>query len=182
MSNFFIKIIQNIILRRVKNHRVRNYVSITNAKKVGFIFNVNEKGIEEAIPVLEKNLQTHGVDFQGVAIDLSETQEGVPKFQSDPYIINLYKSDTNWIGIPSHELLTKFINSDFDIFLDLTIEKVFPLDYILEHTNSKVIVGFCEKKASKYDILIKASNDSTQPGLSEYVINTIEYLTTIKSN
>lgn len=175
------RLIRKIILRRVVNTREKGYISITDAKAIGFIFNANEKGIKEAVTLLEKQLQSRKINFQGVAMDLSDTQEGDPKFQSDPYVINLYKTDTDWVGIPSHDLLTKFLDRHFDIFIDLTLESIFSLDYILEKANSTVIVGYNPDKESKYDILIRSGN-SILPKLSEYVLNTIEYLTTIKSN
>lgn len=181
MSNFILRLFQNISLRRVVNTRKKDYISIKDAKRVGFVFNVNEEGVEQAIPILEKQLQSHKVNFQGIAFDLSEEQAGIPKFQSDPYVINLYKSDLNWIGIPNHDLFSKYIDAHFDIFIDLSLKPIFPIDYLVNVVNSTVIVGFRPKMISKYDILIQSKEDSS-PKLSDFVMNTLNYLTTIKSN
>ena len=50
------------------------------------------------------------------------------------------KSDLNWYGRPTNEV-QQFIESDFDILIDLELEPVLALKYILKSSNAKMKVG-----------------------------------------
>lgn len=182
MGNIFVRLIQKRILNKISDKRNKCYISINDAKKVGFVFNANDAGISDALLLLENYLNQKKIYFKGISIDISEEKLASPRFQSDPHLTIIYQSDMNWLSIPSHPLFDKFINEDFDLFFDLTLKGLFPVNYIIKSIKSYLIIGFDSNRKHYYDLLItKGDQISVYPPLSEYIKNAIEYLTSIKS-
>ncbi len=181
MGNLIVKLIQKRILKKICNDRKKSYISFTNARKVGFIFDADTENISESLLILENFLSKLKIPFNGISVDTNEENNCSPLIQSDPHITIIHKTDMNWLSVPSHPLLSKFIDEKYDIFIDLTLKNVFSIEYIVRQVNTSLLVGFNPKYKNLYDILIKKIDGTSPTPLSYYVNNTINYLTTIKS-
>ena len=68
----------------------------------------------------------------------------------------------NWFQKPEGTEVINFIDQEFDILIDLTIEYSYPLNYICTLSRSRFKVGMKEEGETKdYDMLIDISKKKT---------------------
>lgn len=87
------------------------------------------------------------------------------------------KKDLNWFMKPDSASIHKFANQKFDILVDLSIEEVFPVEFVLATSKAKFKVGKGGgKNRHFYDLMI---NIEEGQGLNFLVKNINHYLNMI---
>ena len=90
------------------------------------------------------------------------------------------KSDLNWFSKPSTEVVN-FTGIEFDILIDLELEPVFPLKFVLKSSKAKMKVGPEQVDyPNDYDITIGRSKDSEKDKMKvwqEQTERTFEFIT-----
>lgn len=180
MANIFQKLIQKRTLKRIPVSSIRKYVSLDTAKTIGFVFNENEPGIEQSLLYIRDVLGKKKIKYSCVGVDMSEEVKGNPIYLSNPFILNVYRKDLNWYELPCKELVQGFLDTDFDILVNLTSSdshKIFPVDYLVKSAKASMRVGFIVDDKATYDIIIM--DDSSSP--LHLVQGLFKYLCDIKS-
>ncbi|MFA6924182.1 MAG: hypothetical protein WC223_07985 [Bacteroidales bacterium] len=86
-------------------------------------------------------------------------------------------SDVNWYLKPTKLSVIDFIDTDFDVFIDLSTKQHFPLDYIAAASKAKFKIGrFVEGTKTPYDMMIHTDKIKS---LEEYIETIKLYFTTI---
>ncbi len=180
MKKFLSGFAQKKALRKSRNiSRERQYRSLVDAKSVAFIFNVHDLGILDGVSFLKEELKKNSIPYKAIAVDIAKEALSIPAYQSDPNIINLHIEDTNWYGLPNKSLVLEFENNKFDILFDLSFNRVFTIDYLLNTSNALLKISTSPLMKESCDLIIEESTRTLQP--KEYIIKVIDYLTTIKS-
>ena len=68
------------------------------------------------------------------------------------------KKDLDWSGLPKSTPVNQFIETEFDLLLNLAMEQNLVLDYITAFSRAKFKVGWTEKKDNYFDLIINISN------------------------
>jgi hypothetical protein len=90
------------------------------------------------------------------------------------------RKNLNWHFKPSHPMVTKFINANFDILIFLNIEHSLPLKYIAVATHAKFKIGkYDAKNAAFCDFMIKTDEQVTLSGFIDLVNNYLKKLSNV---
>ncbi len=180
MKKFLSGFAQRKALRKSRNiNRERQYTSIKDAKSVAFIFNVHDIGILDGVTHLREELKKLSIPYKAIAVDITEETMSVQAYQSDPNIINLHVIDTNWYGLPEKSLIAEFESNKFDILFDLSFNRLFTIDYLLNTSSALLKITSNPLLKDTCDLIIEDTPRKLQP--KEYVSRVIDYLTSIKS-
>lgn len=157
-----------------KINRQRQIVNLSEAKSVGLLYNVLDEETYNIVDAFAKKLKqenryVHVLGF----VDLKYTPPFIiPTLATDFFI----KKDINWYGKPNNQFVKSFIEQDFDIFINLSMQDNYTLQYICGLSKAKFKVGTSYKDNSEYyDFLFELLPNTK---LSEY-IQQIEYYLSI---
>ena len=179
MRNWFLtRILQWKALKKIDNPHKGRYVSLSSARRVGFIVDACIPGTAEAVHVLKKELTGRGIAYTGICIDSGKEPLYDKEIAADSCISIIRRKNTNWYGVPKPDMLTPFIGQPLDILLDLTSGKrLFQADYIIKRSTAALIIGVDTSPTSQYDMIVSCKDEDTTE--TELVKNIIKYLTTI---
>lgn len=163
--------LKNYIKKQVREVKV---CSLSNAKTVGILFAINNQDSLNDIREMLKKMQKKGIQTYALGYipvkkpdDFYLSQKGF-NFFSD--------SDLNFFLIPTSEAANEFINTEFDVLIDIYSEQYFPTNYIINMSKAGLKVGcFCESKP--FDIMINVENKTN---INYYFEQVIHYLEKIK--
>ncbi|MFA7116483.1 MAG: hypothetical protein WC140_04540 [Bacteroidales bacterium] len=180
MKNLFRKILRKKKLNKLDENNKPVYKDLFESKTCGFIFNVNEPEIVDSIITLEKILKEHNIKYKGVSINFGTQEPADDKFLSDANILNMNDIDINWYGFPSEDLTKEFINTEFDLLIDFTLDfPSFPIEYLLRASKAKFKIGFYPESEQYYNFYMFPTKE-IHP--KDIVISICNYLTTIRSS
>ena len=122
--------------------RIPKGCNLRNAQSVGLLYLERDhefyRTIKDISTHLRNELGVKNVSMLSFVNDDAKNTPGwlVRKLESGYFC----KSDLNWYGKPVNEV-KQFIESEFDILIDLELEPVLALKYILRSSNAKMKVG-----------------------------------------
>ncbi len=165
--------------KEIKKLRIKQEVEkiqYENAEKVGLLFEVKVDSdiikIEHFIKTLEKDHKK----VKALGIISAKLLETIKK--PLPSVEFFTFKDVNWKLAPEHENVKKFIFSELDILINLSMDKCFPMAFIAAHTPAKFRIGQFEPASSfVYDFMI--DNGETNE-LSRFISNVTHYLHMLK--
>ena len=128
--------------RLAQPERERKGCSLKNANSVGLVYLERDHAHFREIKGLAKALkEEYGVKRVGlmsyVPTDEKETPNWLVKKLDSGY---LCKSDLNWHGWPTKEF-EAFVDTPFDILIDLELEPVLPLKFVMRASMASMKVG-----------------------------------------
>ncbi len=169
----------NFILNRniSRLERDKKLVSFSDARNVGIVYLVSNQGIFNKVKLLIRKLNS---PYRQVMALGFVDRDSIPDYcvaANSGYYFD--KKDLNWYGAPKNDYIKEFIDKEFDIIIDLTLEEVYALQYIVALSKSKLKVGRFSKSMEKYyDLMIKNNNDILS---DEYIDQILYYLDILKS-
>ncbi len=157
---------RSIIVRKTRNRkREKNIYGFEEAKLIGVLFktqNINEFNlIKDFLLYLRK------FDCQVVALCYIDSKK-IPDYYLLKKGFNFFtKNDLSFFYIPKSQLIEDFINQKFDILLDLSIDELIPIEYIVDLSRAKFKIGKLKKNNHLYDLMIDVSKNNTIESLIE---------------
>ena len=86
------------------------------------------------------------------------------------------EGDTNWFGKPKKKEVNEFINTDFGLLIDLSPQRIYSLQYIIESSKASFKVGRITYDDAPYDFVLIGDENND----SKYVDDLFKYLSKIK--
>jgi len=152
-----IKHIKKHLLRRCiekqELSREKKLISLEKAQTVGIICQITDEDSYKEIFTLFTKLQSHTrtVWLMGYIDEMNVPYYCLPQLSADYFS----RKNLNWFGKPDFIQLHDFLNKNFDILLDFSLNDLPPLRYILSTTKAKLLVGANEYAQDLYDVFIK---------------------------
>ncbi len=171
--------IGNFVLERniSRLERDKKLVSLSDARNVGIVYLVSNQGIFNKVKLLIRKLNS---PYRQVVALGFVNRDSIPDYcvaANSGYYFD--KKDLNWYGAPKNDYVKEFLNKEFDVIIDLTLEDVYVLQYIIALSKSKLKVGRFSKSMQKhYDLMIKNDNDVLS---DEYIDQILYYLNILKN-
>lgn len=170
-------------LAREKNSlRNRQSCNLRNAQHVGLIYLERDFEFRQAIVNLSKHLKEE-LDVKSVSVlsyvdtEAKDTPRWLVKKLSSGYFC---KSDLNWYSKPTTEVVN-FTDIEFDILIDLELDPILPLKFVLKSSKAKMKVGPKQVDCTNdYDITIGRSKDLETDEMKvwqEQTERTLEFIT-----
>ena len=122
--------------------RIKRGCSLSNAQSVGLLYLERDHQFYQTIKDLAKHLKHElGVKNVSMLSFVNEDAKKIPGWLVKKLDSGFFcKSHLNCYGKPTNEV-QQFIENDFDILIDLELEPVLALKYILKSSNAKMKVG-----------------------------------------
>lgn len=142
----------NRYIKKNKRQRYKELTSLQNAKTAAMICQIeNEEDYKKCYALLSK-LHHRGRKawLLGYIDDKLVPYYCLEQLSAD-YFCNKH---LNWFGKPEHAQLNDFLKQDFDILIDFTQNELSPIQYCLQMSKSKFIVGSSDYNKDYYDLLI----------------------------
>jgi hypothetical protein len=161
--------------------REKKLVNIFSAGSVGILFELTDQSVYYSIQKYFQKLQEKKIKVKalGFASNKLVTNHFLPVLSFDFFD----NKQINWLFIPKAPCVQDFVDSDFDICINIASENVFPLKYIAGVSKARLKVGAYGKEmpgkkyndlASIYDIMLLAEENHDQIA---FLDNIHEYLT-----
>ena len=161
--------------------RNRKLVNINSAGSVGILFELTEDAVYYSIQKYLQKLQEKKIKVKalGYASNKLVTNHFLPVLSFDFF----NPKQINWFLIPKAPCVQDFVDTDFDICINISSENVFPLKYIAGMSKARLKVGAYGKEmpgkkynelSHIYDIMLLADENHDQIAFLE---NIHEYLT-----
>ena len=161
--------------------RVDRHCQMTNlkdAKRIGILYTLDDVPDYDRISEFVSKLQGQHKEVKALRFVKNKNlvQRFLPKLSYDFFS----KRDLTWFYKPIHTQVKDFIEKEFDLLIDLSLQDHFPLKYISGLSKALCRVGkFSEKNTDYYDLMIDLKPTMTS---EEYFGQVLHYLTVIKTN
>jgi hypothetical protein len=158
-------LIGNYFLRKEiqRRHRNKRIINIAEAKNIGILYELSNEENYVIISNFVKYLQ----DKQKIVKALGYVPLKIvphycfPKLSFDFFT----QKDLNWYYKPVNQRVNDFINCEFDILIDLSTEKKFPLEYVATLSSAKFKAGRKDHTKADdeqlYDLMIDIEQHKT---------------------
>ena len=158
------------------NQRNRKLINYSDVRSVGIIFGLMDIESyyivhEEALRLQEQQIKVKAL---GYVRNDNLTRSLMPLLAFDFF----YDNSLNWYRKPKALSIDEFVETEFDILIDLNLNGQLPLKFISASSIARIKVGKYEKaNENMYDIMIMYEEDS---GLKEFINNITHYLIQLK--
>lgn len=143
-------------------NRDKKIFNLDEAKSAGVLWTIDQK---DSFDQLEKELINSGIKISGLCYFQSRKaliQDGINGFTR--------KQTRCWTEIPKSELVEDFIHQKFDILIDLTGQKSFPLVYATALSEATFKIGFAGKSVNYFDWNIEFGDQPETSQLAEQIL------------
>ena len=152
--------------------------NLNKAKYIGILYIVEDEKQYQKICDFIKSLQDERKEVKAIGFVNNKVIPHFcyPKIAYDYFTLK----DLNWFMKPSNTFVNDFINKEFDMLIDLSIDKCFSLQYIAGISKAKFKVGrYGINPLNFYDLMIQVENNIK---LEDYIKHIRHYLTILNSN
>ena len=152
--------------------------NLKDAKRIGILYTLDDVPDYERVSEFVSLLQGDHKEVKalGFVKNRNLVQRFLPKLSYDFFS----KRDLTWFYKPIHKQVKDFIEKEFDLLIDLSLQDNFPLKYISGLSNALCRVGkFSDKNTEYYDLMIDLKPSMTS---EEYLGQVQHYLTVIKTH
>ena len=166
-----------IVLKReaARSKRERRVINLEKASNIGILYFLPDEPTYRKISAYVKKLQDSGKSVKALGYVESKRLTGqfLPKLSYD----FLYPSGLAWNYKPVSTAARDFMESSFDILIDLSTDDYLPLLYITGTSKAKFKAGMQSDRRSGYlDLMISLGK---KDGLDELIKQIDHYLTII---
>lgn len=162
-------------------NRNKKLVNINSAGSIGILFELTEESVYYSIQKYFQKFQEKKIKMKalGYASNKLVTNHFLPVLSFDFF----NNKQINWLYIPKAQCIQDFMDTDFDVCINIASEKVFPLKYIAGMSKARLKVGaYSHEMPGKqykelaliYDIMLLAEENHDQ---IIFLHNIHEYLT-----
>jgi hypothetical protein len=150
----------NRFLREIKKlDRKREVISFDEASRIGILYDATDERDSETIKNYVKNIRTN---FKKDIFAIGYVDRNMVTKNQFPQVgIDFFtRKDLNFSLRPVSAVVNNFINEEFDILINLTTQKYYPLIYISALSKARFRVSrFSSNYSGYFDMMIKLSGD-----------------------
>jgi hypothetical protein len=151
------RVLNQRVLAADRQKKVHNFDTV---KHVGLLWSFEQKEVFEQF---RSFLRKKGIAVESLCYLLKLEQE-----QPDPVFFT--KKDTTWLGFPKKEEVIRFSEKKFDMLIDLTIKKQFPLTVVCALSPAEFKVGYAGGEYNYYDVSIDVHEKPEPDYLMEQIV------------
>lgn len=159
----------------LESNRKRAVFNLKTANRITILFNATEP---ENIQKVNEFVKTISIGKKIVsAMGFVNEQNISFEHMSTLHFDYFSNKDLNWYGKPQGMVIDNFIKEDYDILIDLTLTKSYPLTYMAVASPAKFKVGRCRADISVFDLSIDITKDQSLDALIKEIthyLNRIE--------
>ena len=160
VSNIKLKFAYWILDKAHKSQkREASFQNYLTAKNIGVIFNASQ---QETYETAKKYIQIlsnkEGVNVK--ALGFVDSKEVLDFYQKNNNFNYFSRKNLNWYGKPNNPNTQTFLETKFDMLIDLSLVEDYPIQYILALSESRFKVGCVKTNQDFYDFMIDLGKKS----------------------
>jgi hypothetical protein len=164
MFSYIKKFLKNKCLKDATIHAKKRREVAYNfgtAKTMGVIYPFNI-GMEEVLNAFNDVTQQHDIKLVFmIYFPQDKLPEGIG--ESSPSRIFFSDNECNWFGKPKNAAINSFINTQFNILVDLSVQLWFPLQYIAIASHAEFKIGRMNDETNNpYNFVLLGSENERQ--------------------
>jgi hypothetical protein len=172
--------IGNLILsKRIANIRRKVFYSnIGQIKKIGVVWDASKT--QDFISLSKFYQRMHERNIDVIVLGYYPGKELPNQYTAIRYLSCIRRKEVNLFYVPVSTETDVFINTKFDVLIDINFEKLFPLFYITSMSSASFKVGLFDSQSgeSTFDLMIELKKPVR---IENYLEQVIHYLEMIKS-
>lgn len=133
--------------------------SLSDAVKIGILFNATHVVSFEIVKELVKNISTKSNSIE--VLGYVDSKQLVDHYLYRKGFEFFTRNQLNWYYKPIEESVNRFIEMEFDLLLDLSLDDPFPLQYILGCSKAKFKAGRYSKDQEYLDFMIDIEKEKS---------------------
>jgi hypothetical protein len=161
-----------------KVRRKSFYSNISRIKSIGIVWDASKSEDFINLSRFHQQMNERGINVN--ILGYYPGKELPNQYTALRYLTCFRKQEINLFYVPVSSETERFINTIFDILIDVNFEKSFPLYYISSLSKASFKVGLFDKEAdsSTFDLMIELKKPVH---IEEYLSNVVHYLEMINS-
>jgi len=179
LKNIRLKIGQSILKKRVeKTKRKVFYSNFGKVKKIGITWDASNTHDFTSLSRFCQKMHEKNIEVS--IIGYFPGKELPDQYTAVRYLTCLRRKELNFFYVPSTSEANSFVNTRFDVLIDVNFNKIFPLNYLmfLSVAAFKVGLSYSESNDSPFDLMI---NTKSSPTVENYLDQVVHYLEMINS-
>ena len=159
----------------MRNKRVHNF---SDTRSIGILYREKGEGFYILVKQYVQYLRAqHGIR-DVMALCYIDDKGRVPHYHVHKLKFDYFdRNDVNWRFEPNCQQTSNFINTEYDVVIDLEREPVLPLQFMLARSKAHFKVGYYDAALEDfYDLMIDLPQHAT---FDEYINQVNHYLTLI---
>jgi hypothetical protein len=162
----------------VKVRRKVFYSNISRIKSIGIVWDASRPEDFIILSRFHQQMNERGIDLN--ILGYYPGKELPNQYTALRYFTCFRKQEINLFYVPVSSETERFINTMFDVLIDVNFEKSFPLYYISSLSKASFKVGLFDKEtdSSTFDLMIELKKPVR---IEEYLSNVVHYLEMINS-
>jgi hypothetical protein len=178
-ENTRLKIGNSILLKRIANIRRKIFYSnIGQIKKIGIVWDASKTQDFSSLSKFYQKMHERNIDVK--ILGFYPGKELPNQYTAIRYLSCIRRKEINYFYIPVSTETDVFINTKFDVLIDINFEKSFPLFYITSLSSASFKVGLFDSQSGEsiFDLMIELKKPVS---IENYLEQVIHYLEMIKS-
>ncbi|MCX6330237.1 MAG: hypothetical protein NTZ85_12100 [Bacteroidia bacterium] len=178
-ENTRLKIGNSILLKRIANIRRKIFYSnIGQIKKIGVVWDTSKTQDFSSLSKFYQKMHERNIDVK--ILGFYPGKELPNQYTAIRYLSCIRRKEINFFYIPVSTETDVFINTKFDVLIDINFDKSFPLFYITSMSSASFKVGLFDLQSgeSTFDLMIELKKPVS---IENYLEQVIHYLEMIKS-
>jgi len=155
-----------------KQRRSPKIHTFSNSGSAGILWNPADEESGEVYEILKKMLKDRGIRTTGIGFIHSKKEMDTLAKVSHSNFQN--SRNVGWSGRPKTGDGLYFMRKQFEILIDLSIQKVLPIQYLLVHTNAAFKIGWEASEYNYYDLNIDVKKNAKCRYLMEQIVYYLE--------
>lgn len=139
ISNLKYKIQQYILSKNSNKSTVVKAINFEKANKIALIYKVSEKN-EKKIKALAEMLRSSKKELIMLGYLKRIKDNFMPATNKNSFIFT--DKDLNFLKIPKSNRIAEFLENEYDILLDISDNKTYPISYISSKCKASLKIGF----------------------------------------
>lgn len=165
VSKYFKKRLFGYYRKQRRNPKIQ---TLNNSKSIGILWNPLDEGSIETYELLRKILRDRGIKAKGIGhIDSKHEKDTFATVTHSGFSNNI---NVSWSGRPKKGDGLQFMQEQFDILIDLSIQKVLALQYLVVYTFAAFKVGWESTEYNYYDLNINVKENPNCRFLMEQIV------------
>jgi hypothetical protein len=172
--------IANLILSK-KTERIRrrvHYTNMKNIRKIGIVWDASKSEDFVSLSKFQQRMQERNIDVKIIGYYAGD--ELPDRLTAIRFLSCIKKKELSFFYKPVSEESEAFINTNFDVLIDVNFDKKFPLYYISSLSTASFKVGLfdSENSTSIFDLMMELKKPVH---VENYLNQVVHYLEMINS-
>lgn len=158
MGNLKLKVGEYVLKKHTKhvNRKIRS-CNLKEAKKIGVLFNATNLVSFEIVKDFIKQLSTPANEI--LVLGFVDSKQLIDHYLYRKGFEFFTKAHLNWYNKPQNEAVKDFLNKDFDLLIDLSLEENYPIKYLATSAKSLFKAGRYDKEHFYLDFMIDINSE-----------------------